>query len=98
MSERRHTDQPLKALIQEMLKKGGMDKKYTELEVVKVYREVVGAMVSRHTPQVFVRGKKLILKPDSGVIKSELNYAKASLLETINERLGFPFIEEIEIW
>lgn len=98
MGERKHTDQRLKSIIADMLQRSGMDKKYAELEVVRCYHAVVGPTISKRTRSVFVKEKKLIIKPDSGVVKSELNYAKSSLLEMINERLGFPAIEEIEIW
>jgi predicted nucleic acid-binding Zn ribbon protein len=98
MAGRKHNDQSLKELIAEMLKTSGMDRRYAEMEVVRCFHEVVGPTISKRTKSVFVKDRKLVIRPVSGVVKEELNYAKSSLLEMINEKLGFHAIEEIEIW
>ena len=98
MSDRKYTDNSLKSIIQEMLRKSGMDKKYTELEIVSCYHKVMGQLISSKTHYVKVRDKTLILKLDSGVLKEELSYNKTRIAQLINEKMGGPVIESVEIW
>lgn len=97
MSNRKYTDQSLKLIIQEMLKNNGLDRKYTELEIAKCYREVVGEIISRKTMDVKVRNKTLIVQLDSGPLREELSLAKRKIIGLVNERMGVAVIEEMEI-
>lgn len=98
MASRKYTDQTLKSLINEMLKNSGMDKKYSELEVAKVYREVVGDLIARKTLDVRMRNKTLIIKLDSGPLKEELAHSKRRIVGLVNEKMGAVVVEEVEIW
>lgn len=98
MSSRKYTDQSLKTIIGELLKNSGLDRKFNELEVVRCYREVVGEVISNKTREAYLRDKTLVLKMDSGVIKQELSFQKTRVVALINERLGFPFLENLDVW
>jgi predicted nucleic acid-binding Zn ribbon protein len=98
MASRKYTDQSLKVLINEMLKNSGMDKKYSELEVAKCYREVVGELIAKKTLDVRMRNKTLIIKLDSGPLKEELAHSKRRIVGLVNERMGAVVVEEVEIW
>ena len=98
MSLRKYTDQSLKTLISEMLKKSGMEKKFNELEVARCYNEVVGEVIARKTRSIYMREKTLIVRMDSGVMKQELSFQKTRIVNLVNEKLGFPFVEQMEVW
>ena len=98
MSQRKYTDQSLKHLIQEMLRNSNMEQRYTELEVVRSYQEVVGEVIARKTREVRLRNKTLIIKPDIGPLKEELMHLKTRIAGLVNERMGKVVIEEVEIW
>ncbi|MCC6600791.1 MAG: DUF721 domain-containing protein [Crocinitomicaceae bacterium] len=98
MPDRKYTDNTLKSIIDEMLRKSGLDKKYTELEIIRCYHEVVGKLISSKTLYAKVREKTLQLKLDSGVLKSELSYSKTNIIQMINAKMGSQVIENIEIW
>jgi predicted nucleic acid-binding Zn ribbon protein len=98
MSERKYTDQSLKTIIQEMLRRSGMEKKFNEIEVSKIYHEVVGDLISRRTRDVKMRDKTLIIRVDSGPLKEELSYSKGKIAGLINEKLGVQYIDEVEVW
>ncbi len=98
MSSRKYTDQPLKTIIGEMLRTSGLEKRYNELEVVAAYREAVGEVIWKKTREARVYGKSLVLKMDSGPLKQELSYQKSKIIAVINETLGAPWVEAIEVW
>ncbi|MFN0032299.1 MAG: DUF721 domain-containing protein, partial [Flavobacteriales bacterium] len=98
MSDRKYTDQSLKHLIGEMLRNSNMEQRYTEMEIIRCYNEVVGEVIARKTKEVRLRGKKLIIKPDSGPLKEELMHMKRKIVGLVNERIGRVVVEEVEIW
>ncbi len=68
------------------------------MEVFKCYRDVVGEVVSKKTREIYLRDKTLVLKMDSGVLKEELSMQKTRIIGLINEQLGNPFLEKLDIW
>ena len=68
------------------------------MEVFKCYRDVVGELVSKKTREIYLRDKTLVLKMDSGVLKEELSMQKTRIIGLINEQLGNPFLEKLDIW
>jgi predicted nucleic acid-binding Zn ribbon protein len=98
MSNRLFNDQPLKKVIDEWLKNTGLKKKYGELEVLAAYRELMGPVISKHTTDLRLREKTLIIRLDSGALKEELSYSKSKIAQMINLKLGFPVVEQVEVW
>jgi len=75
-----------------------MEKKFNELEVARCYNEVVGEVIAKKTRSIFMREKTLVVKMDSGVMKQELSFQKTKIIGLVNDRLGFPFVEQLEVW
>jgi predicted nucleic acid-binding Zn ribbon protein len=98
MSSRKYTDQTLKSVIGELLKSNGLEKKFNELEIIRCYHETVGEYISKKTREAYVKDRTLVVKLDSGPVKEELAYQKTKLIGLINERLGSPFLEQMNIW
>jgi predicted nucleic acid-binding Zn ribbon protein len=98
MSNRKYTDNPLKSLIADILRRNGWDHRYQEMEVLRCYREVVGEVIWKKTRESRLHGKTLVLKMDSGPLKQELYYQKTKLLEAINAMLGNEALEKLEVW
>jgi predicted nucleic acid-binding Zn ribbon protein len=98
MSNRKYTDNPLKELISDILRRNGWDHRYQEMEVLRCYREVVGEVIWKKTRESRLHGKTLVLKMDSGPLKQELSYQKTKLMDSINDLLGNPAIEKLEVW
>lgn len=98
MSSRKHADQPLKAIINEWLNSGGLRKKYNELEVFQAYKELMGPVIARHTSDLKLREKTLIIKINSGALKEELSYSKQKIAQLINEKFGFTVVDHVEVW
>jgi predicted nucleic acid-binding Zn ribbon protein len=98
MSNRTYTDNPLKNLIADILRRNGWEDRYQEMEVLRCYREVVGEVIWKKTRESRLHGKTLVLKMDSGPLKQELSYQKTKLLDAINDLLGNDFVEKLEVW
>lgn len=97
MSQRKYTDQSLKSLIGDMLKNSGLERRFTELEIIECYKKAVGPIIVNKTISVKVREKTLVLQLDSAPLRQELSLQKTKLKQVINEQLGISLIEEIEI-
>jgi predicted nucleic acid-binding Zn ribbon protein len=98
MSNRKYTDNPLKSLIADILRRNGWQDRYQEMEVLRCYREVVGEVIWKKTRESRLHGKTLVLKMDSGPLKQELYYQKTKLLEAINAMLENEAVEKVEVW
>ena len=98
MSNRKYTDNPLKELISDVLRRNGWEHRYQEMEVLRCYREVVGEVIWKKTRESRLHGKTLVLKMDSGPLKQELSYQKTKLIDAINQLLGDESIEKVEVW
>ena len=95
---RKYTDNPLKDIITDILRRNGWEHRYLEMEVLRCYREVVGEVIWKKTRESRLNGKTLILRMDSGPLKQELSYQKTKLMDGINELLGGNEVEKIEVW
>ncbi len=98
MSNRKYTDNPLKSLIEDILRRNGWEHRYQEMEVLRCYREAVGEVIWKRTRDSRLQGKTLVLRMDSGPLKQELSYQKTKLLDAINEMMGAEALEKVEVW
>ena len=90
--------QSLGAVIKDLMKVYGLDKKMDEVEVVNAWNEIMGPMITGHTREISVKNKVLKIKLDSGVLKEEFSYSKEKLIKLINDQVGKPVINSVEIY
>lgn len=95
MSYRKTNTQKLGDAIKEMLRLNGIDEKIDEHLLLRSWEKVVGPLISKHTTEIFISGKKLFVKVDSSPLKQELLYSKTKLMKDLNEQVGKVVIEEI---
>lgn len=85
--------------LQDLLKKAyhrlDMDDTAREMEVVRVYRAVVGDLIERLTTGVRYAQGVLTVRLASAALKQELTYRRSSLMERINDMLGYPAVKKI---
>ena len=91
------SEKPLKKTIDQLLRAYGYQDQLDELEIVKIYEELVGKMFANHTQKIGFKNKKLYVKLDSASLKQELSYVKEGLVEKINRKLGRRVVEQIII-
>jgi predicted nucleic acid-binding Zn ribbon protein len=90
-----NSGQSLGDAIREMIEAYGMKGKLSEANLVDSWEEVVGAMISKHTKDLYIKRKKLFVKVDSPALKNELTYNRTTIMESLNEAAGGEIIEEI---
>ena len=72
-----------------------MDDTAREMEVVRVYKMVVGDLIARLTTRVLFAEGVLTVYLASAALRQELVYRRSSLLDRINETLGSPAVKKI---
>lgn len=82
-------------LLVPMMAKLGLKTRARHLQVLGMWRDVVGDMVAEHTrPATLVRGR-LIVDTDSPAMGHQLHLQAQLILDRLNERLGEPVVREI---
>ena len=85
----------IKNLLNIFLKKNKLEKGLLDLEVKKVWHELMENGVSNYTTDVSLKNKTLYIKLSSSAIKEELSYWKEKLIKLINERFKKTIVEKI---
>ena len=85
----------IKNLLNKFLKKNKLEKGLLDLEVKKVWHELMENGVSNYTTDVSLKNKTLYIKLSSPALKEELSYGKEKLIKLINERFKKTIVEKI---
>lgn len=88
-------DQPMKELIDKMLRAYGLGNKLDEMTLVKSWEEVVGKMIAKHTVEIYFKDGILHVKLDSSTVRQELAYAKTALVEQLNRKVKKRILKDI---
>jgi predicted nucleic acid-binding Zn ribbon protein len=92
---KRVNSQSLGEVIQQFIKRNGMQPKLDEATLVAQWEEIVGKMIARHTLDLYLKNQKLFIKFDSAALRQEMSYAKSKLIENINKTIGHTCVNEI---
>ena len=85
----------IKNLLNIFLKKNKLERGLLDLEVKKVWHELMENGVSNYTSDVSLKNKTLYIKLTSPALKEELSYGKEKLIKLINERFEKTIVEKI---
>ena len=88
---------PLKNLVDKLLRAYGYQDQLDEIELVKIYEQLVGKMIANHTKEIYFKNKIIYVKLDSAALKQELSYAKEGLVTQLNQALGRRIVEQMII-
>lgn len=91
------SDKPLKKTIDKLLRAYGYQDQLDEIELIKVYQDLVGQMFANHTKKIAYKNNVLYLQLDSAALKQELNYVKEGIMHKINKKMGKTMVEKIMI-
>ncbi len=81
--------------IKQMLKSYNLEKKVTTTELYQSWETIMGPSINKHTQKIELRDKVLLIRLDSSALRHELGFAKAKIVEKINEHVGYKFIEDV---
>jgi len=85
----------LKNLINVFLKKNRLENGLLDLEVKKVWFEVMDNGVANYTRDVNLKNKTLYVKLNSPALREELSYGKEKLINIINQKFKNEIINKI---
>jgi predicted nucleic acid-binding Zn ribbon protein len=95
MAARDSNDQPLGEVIKELLNQYNLEGKLQQARLVEAWPEVTGSMITRHTRDLYIKGKTLFVKLDSPALKNELLYSSSDIAAKLNEVVGEQVIDKI---
>jgi len=87
--------QKLGDAINEMLKLYRLDEKIDEHKLVRSWEKAVGPMIARHTTDIYISNKKLVVTIDSAPLRQELLYARNKIIQDLNAMVGSQVAEEL---
>lgn len=93
MSE--HNQRTIKQAIGELLKSYQLDGKMAEVKLISSWEKIMGAMIAKHTTDIFIRNKHLFVKLDSAALRQELSYGKEKIVKLLNDAAGSRVIEQV---
>ncbi len=85
----------IKNLLNIFLKKNNLEKGLLDLEVKKVWHELMENGVSNYTSDVSLKNKTLYIKLSSPALREELSYGKQKLIKLINQRFKKTIVHKI---
>ena len=87
--------QPLKEVIDRLIKAYGMESRMRELDIVQSWPDLMGPAVAQRTKEISIRNNKLILKIDSSVMREELLIGKQIIIDRVNDFAGKNVISDV---
>ncbi len=85
----------LKEAIDNMLHVYKLKGKVYEAQLVNSWGRIMGAMIEKHTRDLYLKNGKLFIKVDSAALKMELTYSRSKIIDRVNHELGSVVVEEV---
>ncbi len=97
MSRSDQNETTIKEALEAMVKSLKLKPKMFEAKIETIWRQRMGASISKDTTSVRLRKGRLYLSMDSAALKQELSYSKVKIMKMLNRELGEDFIKEVMI-
>jgi predicted nucleic acid-binding Zn ribbon protein len=94
---RRGNDYSLKEALQQLVESYRLRPKLQEALLIESWEELVGPAVSRRTMELKIKGDTLQIRVNSSVLREELHFSKAKIMQLVNEKLGANVIREVTL-
>ena len=91
----KHNEHSIKDAIDNLLKVYKLNDKLAERKLIESWKSVMGAMIAKHTTDLIIRNKQLIVTLDSAALRNELALAKTKIVKLLNEQAGKQVINEV---
>ena len=82
-------------VLNNLLRRCGMDTKIREMSVLRSWPQVVGEAISKHSQPVAIRKGNLFVNVDSSVWLAQLSHFKTKIILEFNKRSGRELIQDI---
>ena len=85
----------LEEAIQLYLEHYRLSGKLTEADLQQSWKALMGNSIARHTSEIYLKKKVLVIHLDSSVLRNELSYAKEKIVLKVNEYLKREVITDV---
>ena len=85
----------IKDLVNLFLKQNKLEKGLLNIEMKKVWFELMNNGVANYTDDISLKNKTLYIKLNSPALREELSYGKEKLVKLINERFKKTIVQKI---
>ncbi len=92
---RKHNEHSLKEVIDQLLKAYKLDDKLAERRLIASWESVMGAMIAKHTTDLYIKHKQLFVSLDSAALRNELSLAKTKIVKMLNDEVGLEVINDV---
>ena len=89
-------DEDINSLINRVFYAWGLQNRLKELDIKEAWPELMGKGVAYRTENLYIQNKILHLKLNSSVMRDELQYGKAVIINRVNQYVGFEIM--IDVW
>lgn len=96
MDEKKDSLTPLKDVIASLLGDAALPFNPDDARIWRVWEEVVGLPVARHTRPLWIKEGKLRVSVTDPIWLQELGYVEKTILKKLNEKLGRSAVKRIE--
>jgi hypothetical protein len=86
---------PVSEVLGRIFSRRGIDKKMKEMSVLKLWKEVVGKKIDKHTYPFSVKKGKLFVQVDNSGWLVQLTYLKDEIMAELNKKEGGKLINDI---
>ena len=98
MTTKGDNNRPLKEWLKIFTQSPQIRSRLYQTRVEKMWKEVMGPVISNYTRRIKLDGQVLIIYVDSSPLKAELSTMKETILKSVNERLGEEYVKEVRIY
>ncbi len=72
-----------------------LDDKLAERRLIASWESVMGAMIAKHTIDLYIKHKQLFVSLDSAALRNELSLAKTKIVKMLNDEVGLEVINDV---
>ncbi len=95
MNKRTKHITPLKEAIDKLLKAYKISDKLDEISIQQEWEKLMGSMIAKRTKSIALKNNILHVKLESSVLRHELNFAKARIVEKLNRQIGKRVVKDV---
>ena len=92
---RKTNTQKLSDVLKSYVQENNLERKVSELDLIKSWESVIGKAVARYTQNLHIRNETLFVETTSPVVRNELQIMKEEIRMRLNEIVGAEIVKTI---
>lgn len=92
---RKTNTQKLSDVLKSYVQENNLERKLSELDLIKSWESVIGKAVARYTQNLHIRNETLFVETTSPVVRNELLMMKEEIRVRLNEVVGSEVVKTI---